>query len=300
MKETYIQKAAEVYEEIQKEHPQATEEAVIKILCSASYFPYEECLEECLAKKDWNGLNNLLYQENKRQLLPGSSGYDHCSMFLPALAAIATGDMETLVRILPQGIGESKNGYPFYIVGTNMLLALWYRDLKLLEKTLPKAEKFAAGKKAQWERASIAYLTALAKKDISDAGRQLQTVCQAYMKTDFAPYYKRLCVSSHGLYRLAFELLGEEAGKIPMPEYKNFSKDYAAWKNEKKEQLSLYFTYPEPLTVLNKIYLQPAAVCEITQPDKDSDNPYMSKQEKNKWCMDSEHMLDEFLKDLKA
>lgn len=51
MKETYIQKAAEVYEEIQKEHPQATEEAVIKILCSASYFPYEECLEECLEKK---------------------------------------------------------------------------------------------------------------------------------------------------------------------------------------------------------------------------------------------------------
>lgn len=311
MKDAYLEKYQQMYQRLSvkaEERGSTLIQTLIKAKSISAIKPdYEHWLAECLEAKDWQGLNNLIFQTNRHDLLPSvSSGYDHCILFLNLLSALACGDVVSIERMFPFELGLTSNGYPFYLAAGNLFMALWYRkngmDEKeeLLKKALPKAEKFITTKKPQWERAATAYLLALYHEDMEEAQNQLQMVCKSYMRSDMAPVKKILCVEAHGLYCLAQYLLPKEmVQQINMPEYKNFSKEYAKWRVEHPEpDLGLYFAYPAPMEIVNQMYLAPVAKTRLHQPYLGQENSYMSAREKKQWYLDLEGMQEEFIKDI--
>ena len=64
-------------------------------------FPYEACLENILKSKDWNQLNNFIYQENCvrsfASLMNGDSRY---WSFLEMLEALAVGNIKAFEMLL--------------------------------------------------------------------------------------------------------------------------------------------------------------------------------------------------------
>lgn len=262
---------------------------------------YDLWLEECLLQKDWQKLNDLIFQQMRYRLLPGSSGgYDHCRNTLHILEAFTCGDYDVMERILPLELGLTKNGYPFYIAMSNLLMGMWYKDEELLQKAMDAAEKFVSTKKPQWEHSGVAYLLALHKEDVEAIGKHLQEFCSGYMRADFSKAMKQLCVPAHGLYCLAEKLLPIELfQQVQMPEHKSFSQGFANWRMDHPHpSLNLYFEYPAPLEVLNQILMAPVAKSIISQPYLQNDNPHHSPQLKKKWFLDEEAMLKAFVENI--
>ncbi|MDE7311716.1 MAG: hypothetical protein K2N87_08930 [Eubacterium sp.] len=208
--------------------------------------------------KDWNRLNNLIYQENCFRsfcsLTCGSSLY---WAFLDMLDALAVGNRKTLDLLVPHKTERVTHIFPAYRPATNMLIGLWRRDNSVLDDAVPRAKKFVSGKRPQWERATVAYLLAMYEKNPKEAGVQLELVCKGVMRTDFdADTDKLLFVPAHGLYQLAACLWDEELFRqLPMPDHKIFSKEYAIWRNTQKVQPELFAKYPEPM--INHILTNP-------------------------------------------
>lgn len=307
-KTQYIEQCIIKYEKIKNNTNVATaenNEVLAKLINSMSHgfikTNYDHWMEECLLQEDWQKLNNLIFQQMRYHLLPGSSGgYDHCRNILPILEAFACGNNHVMERILPYELGLTKNGYPFYIVLSNLLMAMWYKDETLLKNAIPAAEKFIGTKKPQWERSGVAFLLSLHKKDVGAMGEHLQDFCAGYMRADFSKAIKQLCVPAHGLYSLAEKLLPTELfQQIKMPEHKNFSKGFAKWRNENPHpRLNLYFEYPASLEILNQIFMAPVAKSIISQPYLQNDNKHHSPQLKKKWFLDEEAMLKGFVENM--
>lgn len=211
-------------------------------------FPYEACLENILKSKDWNQLNNFIYQENCvrsfASLMNGDSRY---WSFLEMLEALAVGNIKAFEMLLPDEIETVTDIFPLYRPATNMLIGLWRKDSGVLEYAVPRAKKFADGKRPQWERATAACLLALHEKNPKEAGMQLEMICKTAMRTDFDSAYKMLFVPAHGLYQLADYLWDAELfQQLPMPNHKSFSKEYAIWRNTDYVPPTLFAEYPEP------------------------------------------------------
>lgn len=211
-------------------------------------FPAEQMIKRSLDAEDWQGLNRVGFQSVRLRTLglrlnPGEEFW----YFFQALTAIAVGDDGLMEWIFPAGMEKKvpKKVYPLYRVGAPLLAGLWYQDQALLEFAVPAGEKFAASKKSQWDRAVVAYLLALYRRDVKEAGKQLQTVCQAVTRVDVY-WEKEPFLPAHGLYQLAARVLSEEEfGRLAMPDYKTFSKGYARWHNVHRGALALALLYPE-------------------------------------------------------
>lgn len=211
-------------------------------------FPYEKCLKDVLKEKNWERLNNFIYQENcvrsHASLLCGDT---HYMAFLEMLGALAVGNMKTFELLLPYKIEKVTNIFPLYRPAVNMLMGLWRKDNSILDYAVPRADKFVCGKRPQWERATIAYLLALYHKNPKAAGEQLETVCKTAMRADFDSADKLLFVPAHGLYQLAACLWEEELfSQIPMPNHKSFCREYAIWRNTQDIKPALFAEYPKP------------------------------------------------------
>lgn len=235
-------------------------------------------------------------------MLPiGSSGYDHCDRLWPLLDLLACDNFNNIYRVFPEGLPISANGYPMYVYGTNLLLCLLYNledgNAYPMDKIVNKAEKFAASKKPLWERSVISCLLGIMQGDVSRTSEGLQDVCAGFMKADVAKYMKMQCQNAYGLMILAKHFLSEEKfAQIIFPEHKSFSVNYMAWLLEQKELLG------EPCIVydlsgeeINDILKKKIAVTRIYQPYLNSDNSYLSAQEKKAYYLDFEKMLTEFL-----
>ena len=218
------------------------------IVAKIGFFPYMECLGKVLTDKDWNRLNNLIYQENCfRSLCSLMCGDTHYWAFLDMLDALAVGNMKTLDLLVPHKTERVTHIYSTYRPATDMLIGLWRKDNSILEQAVPRAKKFVSGKSPQWDRATVAYLLALYDKKPEEAGVQLELVCKGAMRSDFDPDTdKVLFVSAHGLYQLAAYLWDKELfQQLPMPNHKIFSKEYAIWRNTQEVQPELFVKYPE-------------------------------------------------------
>ena len=78
------------------------------IVAKIGFFPYMECLGKVLMDKDWDRLNNLIYQENCfRSLCSLMCGDTHYWAFLDMLDALAVGNLKTLELLVP----HKKRGY---------------------------------------------------------------------------------------------------------------------------------------------------------------------------------------------
>ena len=122
-------------------------------------FPYPKYLEGLLNDKDWDRLNNLIYQENCVKSLSSLMNTDTESRywaFLEMLEALAVGNIKTLELLLPNKIENVTHIFPLYRPATNMLIGLWRKDNSVLDYAVPRAKKFVSGKRPQWERATAA------------------------------------------------------------------------------------------------------------------------------------------------
>ncbi len=222
---------------------------------------FEDTFDALLSRKDWQGINNYFYQHNRMDIFPTYVTYlPDGFVFHYALTAIAVGDDKSVEHLFPadenlkQYIKNVKGGcYPMNRVGEILRAGIWYQDSTFLDYAIPKAEKFVAGKWPKCEIATISYLLALQEHDITKASEHLENACKI-LHTDLDYVEKKIYIDAHGLYRLAARVLDEEEfGKLSMPKYKTFSKEYAEWRNRSSEPPQLYIPFPEPADFLNTL-----------------------------------------------
>lgn len=98
---------------------------------------------EAVQKKEWQSVNDYIYQEMCYWLVPSNSrsGYDHCFWFYQAIEAFACGAEYIIENIYPYELGLAENGYSFYVVGSNLIIAKYYNDKYRLKKALEEANK---------------------------------------------------------------------------------------------------------------------------------------------------------------
>lgn len=217
-------------------------------------------LEDLIKEKDWEKLNNFIYQNNLIESFGVLTEYNninnHYWFFLNMLEALAVGNIKTLELLLPDKPEKVVDIFPLYKYATNMLIGLWYKDKDVLDNSIQMANKFVNGKRPQWERAIVEYLLRLYDKNPKEAGIQLEIVCKTAMRADISCAKKILWVPAHGLYQLASYIWDKELfQQLPMPNHKSFSKEYAVWRNTQKVQPALFVKYPE--SIINDILINP-------------------------------------------
>lgn len=262
---------------------------------------YEKLIPDAIERNDFAALRSIFYHNAKVQLLPlHADGYDHCGTLWPLLDLLACSKFDDVYRILPEGLPLSANGYAMYVHGTNVLLCLLYHAGEnapyAQDQVVTKAEKFAASKKAQWERAVVSCLLAVLEHDVSRFSENLQNVCDGYGKLSIAPFMKMQCQNAYGLLALARRFWPEEEfAAITLPERKNFSKGYVEWLFAQKELSDdLCVTYEAPLEKVNDFLKKPVAVTRVWQKHLHSENPYLTSSQKKAWYVDHEKMWNEF------
>lgn len=263
---------------------------------------YEEYIADALKNNDYTKLQSVFLHRAKVQMLSrGSSGYDHCDRLWELLDLLACDSFDNVYRVLPEGLPLSANGYPMYLHATNLLLGMLYNPENAavypMGKIVDKAEKFAASKKALWERSVISCLLGILQGDVPRISDSLQKACEGYVRMDIAKYMKMQCQNAYGLVILASHFLSkEDFDRIDYPKYHNFSTGYMSWLLGQDElPNNLCITYPSPVEELNEMLKKQIAITRIHQPYLNSDNPYLSARGKKAYYMDIDKMREEFL-----
>ncbi len=183
---------------------------------------------------------------------------------------------------------------PFFPIAAHVFIGLWYKDKTVLEWAVPNAKRFLERKKStQLEKGMISFLLDLVSCDMDKASDDLLAVCKGYPRDQkYVLSVRPFCTLAHGLYCLAQVLLPEDVFQnLKMPKYKNFLSGFALWRREHSApDLSLWFRYPENLTLLNEIYAAPPAKLILRPP-----NPDDKKQE---WFAHGIKWVDHYVDEL--
>jgi len=251
------------------------ESRMVDILSSGYTYSFNDITEvfyKEVKEKNWQRVNDFLYQDMLYHLMPGCHhGYDQCIHFHWALSAYACGAEHVIERIFPREIGLSTYGYPYMVVGTNLFMAMYYKDEILLEQAVVGATHFVNKKTTKkWERAVIQFVLDILHKDMAAANMSLQEVCKGYLRCNdnYLRYsMEDVNVPAYGIYFLARNYLSEEDfAQIEMPEHKTISTGYVQWRLEHPTpELKVYITYPKEMDVLNKIYTLPVAKVSLEE-----------------------------------
>ncbi|MEC2076327.1 hypothetical protein [Metabacillus fastidiosus] len=227
--------------------------------------PYLLGLSMAFQNNDYELLNNTIYHYSKHKLLKiRSGGYDHCIFFWRVMDSMACNYKEVIENCYPVELGLCNNGYPLYIVASNLLMSLWYKNQQWMELAYPAAEKFLSQKKGLWEKAIVAYLMALSNNDMDRATEELSNVCKYSTRIDRPKVYKCFCTEAHGLYQIARYILPEDDFlQIVIPANDNFCKGLISWQREHKypEKGNFIVHYPDKLDVMNHILELPLPKC---------------------------------------
>lgn len=231
-----------------------------------NFYDIKDAFYEETKSKNWQRVNDFLYQDMLRHLMPGGfHGYDHCYYFHWALSAYACGAEYVIERIFPHELGLSTYGYPYLMAGTNLIMAMYYKDEKMLEQAIEGAAHFVNKKTTKkWERTVIQFILDILHKDVDAANKNLQEVCKGYMRcNDYYLIYSMedVCVPAYGIYFLAQSYLSkDEFAKLEMPEHKTVDREYVQWRLDNPiPDLKPYVIYPKEMDVLNKLYSLPVA-----------------------------------------
>ncbi len=213
-------------------------------------------VQKIIKNKDWNGLNNLVWQMLKVRLIPNncSNGYDHSFYFYEILLAYFCGEKTVFEKINTKKNGLGNNGYRPYVLCNNVLIAKHYGDDSKLLTSLEKTEAYAKTKATKWHIALCNFFVGLGKKNFELINKSLADFCKLSKRLyhDY-PLEKELAIMALGLYMVAVEWLSEEEMKlIKMPEDKRFCKEYVLWRMENRNpERKLFFRYPEEYGILN-------------------------------------------------
>ena len=259
---------------------------------------YKDGFYEAVWKKEWQSVNDYIYQEMCYWLVPGDdggSGYDHCFYFNQAVKAFACGAEHILESIYPYELGLTENGYNFYVAGSNLIIAKYYHDDEMLEKALTRADKFTKSRASKWECLIIQFLLDILNKDFEAANVDLLNVCKGYSRIEKPMQsIEDICIPAHGLYCIAKSwITKEEFTKIKMPMHKAFIQDYAQWRVDNPTPiLKPYMVYPKEMDIYNKIYAMPIARTLLTQ-------KRFTERSRLRPVTDNHRMYQNFVDDLK-
>lgn len=266
----YLQAQKDIYEEILLEKHDDLEKKIKFHL----YFidnPYTLGLYISLKNENWKLLNDTLYQSSRQKLLDiTEDGYDHSGEFWEVMDAMACNDIEALEACFPQNIGLCNNGYPAFVIASNMLIKLWYNTFEKDDKVLEKARKMLTQKKSLWEKAIVGFLLAIYDKDMEYASRQLDEVCKSSRRIDKPSLHKYFCPEAHGLYNVARMILEKDIfEKLKFPEDEGFIDEFAIWqKDNNYPKGELFVVYPKELDFMNKLLKCDIPKCRLHNPYK--------------------------------
>ena len=266
----YLQVQKDIYEEILLEKHDDLEKKIKFHL----YFidnPYTLGLYISLKNENWNILNDTLYQSSRQKLLDiTEDGYDHSGEFWEVMDAMACNDIEALEACFPKNIGLCNNGYPAFVIASNMLIKLWYNTFEKDDKVLEKARKMLTQKKSLWEKAIVGFLLAIYDKDMEYASRQLDEVCKSSRRIDKPSLHKYFCPEAHGLYNIARMILEKDIfEKLKFPEDEGFIDEFAIWqKDNNYPKGELFVVYPKELDFMNKLLKCDIPKCRLHNPYK--------------------------------
>ena len=264
----YLNKKMETYEE----YFENSNDGDIFLYLALIDNPYLLGLSIAFQNNDYELLNNSIYHYSKHRLLDiTSAGYDRCWYFWNCLDGMACNYKEIIEKCYPVELGLCNNGYPFYVVASNLLMSLWYENQQWMEIAYPAGEKFLRQKKGLWEKAIIAYLMALSNNDMDKATEELSNVCKYSTRLDRPKLYKCLSTEAHGLYQLARYILSEdEFNQIGLPDNDNFCKGLISWQREHEypEKGKFILHYPDKLDVMNRILELPLPECILINSGK--------------------------------
>lgn len=252
--------------------------------------------EACIQKADWPGLCRVINQRSKGAMMPviyGGYNYErnvHCM-----LECFACGNVQAMERILPLALAKVKNfNDPFFPVAAHVLIGLWYKDEAVLERAISDAERFLHRKRSTLlEKGMVAFLLDIVTGDMEKGSQDLLAVCKGYPRDQkYVLGVRPFCTLAHGLYCLAQLLLPEEVFQaLKLPEYKNFLPDFALWRRAHPDpDLSLWYHYPEDLTLLNQIYEAPPARLVLCAPSPDN--------KKQEWFAHGVKWVDHYVDEL--
>lgn len=259
---------------------------------------FKEGFYEAVQNKDWQSVNNYIYQEMCYWLIPshdGGNGYDHCAYLFQVLAAYACGAEYILENIYPYELGLAENGYELYVAGLNLIIAKYYDDEEMLKKARNLCSKFIAGRFSKWERSVIKFMSDILDKDFEEANVSLLNVCKGYSRIEKPMQsIEDICIPAHGLYCIAKNwLTDDEFNKIKMPVNKSFLQDYAQWRvNNTHIDLKPYMVYPNEMDIYNRIYAMPIAKTLLKK-------YRFSERSKVQNVIDNQRMHKIFVEDLK-
>lgn len=252
--------------------------------------------EKCILDEDWPGLCRVIAQRGKGDMMPAIyGGYNHEKNFHCMMECFACGNTQSMERILPLELTQVKNSHhPFFPIAAHVLIGLWYGDTAVLEWAVPDAERFLEKKKSSLlEKAMLSFLLDLVRRDMVRGSEDLLAVCKGYPRDQKHVLGVRpFCTLAHGLYCLAQILLPEDDFQtLKMPNYKNFLPAFARWRRENPDpDRSLWFLYPEDLSVFNAIFQAPPARLVLWQP-----RPEDKKQE---WFAHGVKWVDNYVEEL--
>lgn len=260
----YINQKVAVYEK----HFTKRSDDIIFLYLALIEEPYLVGLATAFQHKDYELLNDSIYHNTKHRLLNlSASGYDHCGYFWEVMDGMACNYKDIIGKCYPIELGLSNNGYPLWIVASNLFMALWYKNEQWMERAYPAGEKFLSQKKGLWEKAIVAYLMALSDHDMEKATEELNNVCKYSTRIDRPKLYKCFCTEAHGLYQIARYILSEEDfNRIGLPDHDNFCKGLISWQKEHEypEKGKLILRYPDELDVMNHILELPLPTCILS------------------------------------
>ncbi|WP_297429904.1 hypothetical protein [Clostridium sp.] len=188
-------------------------------------------------------------------LTKSGNGYDQSGELWEVMDCMACNDIEALEKSYPEELGLSSNGYPAFVIASNLLYVLWYHKDEYADEVISKAKKMLQQKKSLWEKAIVSFLIALCEENMEEAGIQLNQVCVASRRNDRHKLYKYFCSEAHGLYNMAKSIVPKGLfEQLKIPEDEAFIKEFAIWqKDESYPKGELFINYPDELDFMNKI-----------------------------------------------
>jgi hypothetical protein len=286
--EAYIEEQKNVYTKYLKNNESGFD-VKIQVYLSLIKNPYLLGLYESFKKEDWKLLNDTLYQYGRHRMLDiNADGYDQSGEFWEVMDCMACNDIEALEKAYPEELGLSSNGYPAFVVASNLLFVLWYHKDEYAEEVISKAKKMLQQKKSLWEKAIVSFLIALYDKNMQEASIQLNQVCVASRRNDRPKLYKYFCSEAHGLYNIARNILPEELfEQLEMPKDESFIKELAIWQKKAGYPNGEFFIdYPEELDFMNHILKLPLPKCCLCSPYSNSKKKYRDHEHMKKELAD--------------
>lgn len=141
--------------------------------------PYYCLLYQAFQKDDWQAVNDAQYQYAKQQLWYDYPYYDIRNAWL----LMAANDFSLLDCNDAYGFSEAY--HRVWTAPGNMMMGLYLHDDAAIKRGMVEAEKLLGQKTVgKWYKELSRFMLALVNRDMTEAGRSLNTLCENYRYYD--------------------------------------------------------------------------------------------------------------------